>query len=195
MGIVRHGRECLGVVPGLVRRPAGRNSDRSDRPCFQSERRKDHARWRLRLRQLVLSISLAAFPLRVIPRFRPRLPSGARHWAAMSSRCPRRSQEWRLGRSRQFSRQLRYQSAWGQQPKRLTPNHAQRSRPSRRGNNRVPWGHVAAIDVHRGNASKAGAKDAEMAAAVMIATALRAGATVAHATHPPSARELVGHLG
>ena len=39
------------------------------------------------------------------------------------------------------------------------------------------------IDVHSGKARKAGATDAEMIEAAMIAAALRAGAAVTHATH------------
>ena len=39
------------------------------------------------------------------------------------------------------------------------------------------------IDIHSGNARKAGASDAEMVEAAMIAAALRAGAAVTHATH------------
>ena len=39
------------------------------------------------------------------------------------------------------------------------------------------------IDIHSGNARKAGATDAEMAEAAMVAAALRAGASVTHATH------------
>jgi len=39
------------------------------------------------------------------------------------------------------------------------------------------------IDIHSGNARKAGATDAELAEAAMVATALRAGAAVTHATH------------
>src|SRR5438876_5122464 len=39
------------------------------------------------------------------------------------------------------------------------------------------------IDIHNGNARKAGATDAEMVEAAMIAAALRAGAAVTHATH------------
>jgi AhpD family alkylhydroperoxidase len=39
------------------------------------------------------------------------------------------------------------------------------------------------IDIHRGNARKAGATDAEMIEAAMIAASLRAGAAVTHATH------------
>jgi len=39
------------------------------------------------------------------------------------------------------------------------------------------------IDIHSGNARKAGANDAEMVEAAMIAAALRAGAAVTHATH------------
>ena len=39
------------------------------------------------------------------------------------------------------------------------------------------------IDIHSGNARKAGATDAEMVEAAMVAAALRAGASVTHATH------------
>src|SRR5947208_15197166 len=39
------------------------------------------------------------------------------------------------------------------------------------------------IDVHAGNARKAGATETELAEAAMVAAALRAGAAVAHATH------------
>ena len=39
------------------------------------------------------------------------------------------------------------------------------------------------IEIHSGNARKAGATDAEMAEASMVASALRAGAAVTHATH------------
>jgi len=39
------------------------------------------------------------------------------------------------------------------------------------------------IDIHSGNARKAGATDAEMAEAAMVAAALRAGGAVTHATH------------
>jgi AhpD family alkylhydroperoxidase len=39
------------------------------------------------------------------------------------------------------------------------------------------------IEIHNGNARKAGATDAEIAEAAMIAAALRAGAAVTHATH------------
>src|SRR5436190_24112056 len=39
------------------------------------------------------------------------------------------------------------------------------------------------IDIHNDNARKAGATDAEMVEAAMIAAALRAGAAVTHATH------------
>src|SRR6266545_8402344 len=39
------------------------------------------------------------------------------------------------------------------------------------------------IDIHNGNARKAGATDAEMVEAAMVAAALRAGAAVTHATH------------
>jgi AhpD family alkylhydroperoxidase len=39
------------------------------------------------------------------------------------------------------------------------------------------------IDIHSGNARKAGATDAELAETAMVAAALRAGAAVTHATH------------
>jgi AhpD family alkylhydroperoxidase len=39
------------------------------------------------------------------------------------------------------------------------------------------------IDIHSGNARKAGATDAELAEAAMVAASLRAGASVTHATH------------
>ncbi len=39
------------------------------------------------------------------------------------------------------------------------------------------------IDIHSGNARKAGATEAEMVEAGMIAAALRAGAAVTHTTH------------
>jgi AhpD family alkylhydroperoxidase len=39
------------------------------------------------------------------------------------------------------------------------------------------------IDIHSGNARKAGATDAEIVEAAMVAAALRAGAAVTHATH------------
>ena len=39
------------------------------------------------------------------------------------------------------------------------------------------------IDIHSGNARKAGATDTEMAEAAMVAAALRAGAAITHATH------------
>ena len=39
------------------------------------------------------------------------------------------------------------------------------------------------IDIHSGNARKAGATDAELVEAAMVAAALRAGASVTHATH------------
>ena len=39
------------------------------------------------------------------------------------------------------------------------------------------------IDIHSGNARKAGATDAELIEAAMVAAALRAGAAVTHATH------------
>ena len=39
------------------------------------------------------------------------------------------------------------------------------------------------IDIHAGNARKAGATEAELAEAAMVTAALRAGAAVTHATH------------
>src|SRR5215813_10112366 len=39
------------------------------------------------------------------------------------------------------------------------------------------------IDIHSGNARRAGATDVELAEAAMVAAALRAGAAVTHATH------------
>ena len=39
------------------------------------------------------------------------------------------------------------------------------------------------IEIHSGNARKAGATDTEIAEAAMVAAALRAGAAVTHATH------------
>jgi len=39
------------------------------------------------------------------------------------------------------------------------------------------------IDIHSGNARKAGASEAEIAEAAMVAASLRAGAAVTHATH------------
>jgi len=39
------------------------------------------------------------------------------------------------------------------------------------------------IDIHSGNARKAGATDAEITEAAMVAVSLRAGAAVTHATH------------
>ena len=39
------------------------------------------------------------------------------------------------------------------------------------------------IDIHNGNARKAGATDVELAEAAMVAASLRAGAAVTHATH------------
>src|SRR5216110_2351622 len=39
------------------------------------------------------------------------------------------------------------------------------------------------IDIHSGNARKAGATEAEIAEAAMVAASLRAGAAVTHATH------------
>ena len=42
------------------------------------------------------------------------------------------------------------------------------------------------IDIHAGNARKAGASDAELVEAAMVAAALRAGGAMTHATHPLS---------
>jgi len=39
------------------------------------------------------------------------------------------------------------------------------------------------IDIHSGNARKAGATEAEIAEAALVAASLRAGAAVTHATH------------
>lgn len=39
------------------------------------------------------------------------------------------------------------------------------------------------LEIHLGNAKKAGASDEEIAEAAMVAAALRAGAAVTHATH------------
>ena len=39
------------------------------------------------------------------------------------------------------------------------------------------------IDIHNGNARKAGATDAEIVEAAMVAASLRAGGAVTHATH------------
>jgi len=39
------------------------------------------------------------------------------------------------------------------------------------------------VEIHTGNARKAGATDAEITEAAMVAAALRAGAAVTHATH------------
>jgi len=39
------------------------------------------------------------------------------------------------------------------------------------------------IDIHTGNARKAGATDAELVEAAMVVASLRAGAAVTHATH------------
>jgi AhpD family alkylhydroperoxidase len=39
------------------------------------------------------------------------------------------------------------------------------------------------IDIHSGNARKAGATDAEIAEAAIVAAALRAGGAITHATH------------
>ena len=43
------------------------------------------------------------------------------------------------------------------------------------------------IEIHTGNARRAGATDAELTEAAMVAAALRAGAAVTHATHALSA--------
>ena len=43
------------------------------------------------------------------------------------------------------------------------------------------------IDIHNGNARKAGATDTEIVEAAMVAAALRAGAAVTHASHALSA--------
>ncbi len=43
------------------------------------------------------------------------------------------------------------------------------------------------IDIHTGNARRAGATDAEITEAAMVAAALRAGGAVTHATHALSA--------
>ena len=45
------------------------------------------------------------------------------------------------------------------------------------------------IDIHSGNARKAGATDAEMIEAAMIAAALQTGAVVTHAKHPLPSQE------
>jgi AhpD family alkylhydroperoxidase len=39
------------------------------------------------------------------------------------------------------------------------------------------------IDIHNGNARRAGASDAELVEAALVAASLRAGAAVTHATH------------
>ena len=39
------------------------------------------------------------------------------------------------------------------------------------------------IDIHNGNARRAGATDAELVEAAVVAAALRAGAAITHATH------------
>src|SRR6266540_2354055 len=85
MAFVRHGRERRGMVSGLVRLPAWRSSDRSDRPCFQCERTESRARRRLRQLRTVLPIGRAASLFRVPAshRYRPRLPRGARHRTAI----------------------------------------------------------------------------------------------------------------
>jgi AhpD family alkylhydroperoxidase len=44
------------------------------------------------------------------------------------------------------------------------------------------------IDIHTGNARRAGASDAELTEAAMVAAALRAGAAVTHATHALSTK-------
>ena len=43
------------------------------------------------------------------------------------------------------------------------------------------------IDIHSGNARRAGATEAELVEAAMVAASLRAGAAVTHATHVMSA--------
>jgi len=72
--------ERRGMVSGLVRLPAWRSSDRSDRIGFQCERPESRARRRLRQLRTVLPISLAASLFRVPAshRYRPRLPRRAR---------------------------------------------------------------------------------------------------------------------
>src|SRR3954467_14169894 len=44
------------------------------------------------------------------------------------------------------------------------------------------------IDIHTGNARRAGASDGEVTEAAMVAAALRAGAAVTHATHALSTK-------
>ncbi len=44
------------------------------------------------------------------------------------------------------------------------------------------------IDIHAGNARKAGASDAELVEAAMVAAALRAGGAMTHATPEPEAQ-------
>ena len=44
------------------------------------------------------------------------------------------------------------------------------------------------IDIHTGNARRAGASDSELTEAAMVAAALRAGAAVTHATHALSTK-------
>jgi len=46
------------------------------------------------------------------------------------------------------------------------------------------------IQIHTGNARKAGATDAELTEAAMVATALRTGGAVTHATHALSGQGL-----
>ena len=47
------------------------------------------------------------------------------------------------------------------------------------------------IDIHAGNARKAGASDAELVEAAMVAAALRAGGAMTHATHALSDQDEV----
>ena len=47
------------------------------------------------------------------------------------------------------------------------------------------------IDIHAGNARKAGASDAELIEAAMVAAALRAGGAMTHATHALSDQDEV----
>ncbi len=79
-GSVRHVWKRLGMVPGLVRRSAGRHGDGSDRSSRASAARlQSHARRRFRLRSKFLPICLAPFP--GSQRQRPRLSRGARYGA------------------------------------------------------------------------------------------------------------------
>ena len=49
------------------------------------------------------------------------------------------------------------------------------------------------IDIHSGNARKAGVTDAEMVEAAMVAAALRAGAAVTRSTHALASQEERSH--